>query len=319
MARPFAITSDDRVILKPRPQGEPQDRLRGAASITITNASASPERVRLRLKATPPTQQEWLIAPEEAEWDLPAEGTRQVSVRVEVPAGTPAGQYPFLPVVEAERLPEEVFTEGKQITIEVQPTEQPARQFPVWVFPVAAAVLLVVGVGLWLALRSRAVSVPDVVGKPMAEAKRLVEAKGLVVEEGPLTLAGPGVPGTCATQEPPKETPLKPKAKVKLSEEGVSVPSLGGQTVDAAKQALETAQLEPGTTNYIWQSDQILAPVGTVLTSVPPAGSALRIATPVDLVVVWRNFRHPSGGRLLELGELTASGVNLEELADQGP
>jgi F5/8 type C domain-containing protein len=150
MAKSFAITTTATETLKADARGRAQ------AVFTVTNVTARPVRGLTRAKALDATKREWLSITGESERDFGAGATAQFTVRFDA-AGVPPGKYPFRLDVDSAQNPEEDFTEGPAITVEVASAPAPPEKtkFPIWIIIVIAAlVLLIGGVILFLVLRS---------------------------------------------------------------------------------------------------------------------------------------------------------------------
>ena len=122
---------------------------RGEVSYTVTNTGATPIRGRADLLTAAPDN----AKPPHAELmgspyrDFLVNGTQQFTVKIDSPAGAPAGTHTArLRMVDDEH-PEEVSEDGPAFTYEITPPP-PRQGLPRWVIPVALVVaLLVVGGG----------------------------------------------------------------------------------------------------------------------------------------------------------------------------
>ena len=124
---------------------------RGEITFTVTNSSARPLRGQLRVRPLGSTQGEWLSIAGETERAFSPNATQQVVVKVATPPGAPAGKYQFRLDAISVINPDDDFTEGPTIDLEVKPTEAPKKAFPWWIIAAAAgAVILVVGLTWWL-------------------------------------------------------------------------------------------------------------------------------------------------------------------------
>jgi hypothetical protein len=118
---------------------------------TVTNATSRPLRGVAKIKPLGNTQTQWLSIEGEAERDFPAGGTHQFTVDFNrpkpaaAPTATPqpAESFPFRLDVISTANPDEDFTEGQSVTVEIpEQTIQPKKSFPWWI-PVVIAVLVV--------------------------------------------------------------------------------------------------------------------------------------------------------------------------------
>src|SRR5215510_7212854 len=144
MSRIFAITAaSDRVPIGGDGRGE--------ITFTVTNSSARPLRGQLRVRPLGSTKGEWLSVAGEAERVFSPNATQQVVVKVATPPGAPAGKYQFrLDAVSAIN-PDNDFTEGPTIDLEVKATEAPNEAFPWWIVVVAAAgAVILIAATIWL-------------------------------------------------------------------------------------------------------------------------------------------------------------------------
>ncbi|HKQ92216.1 MAG TPA: hypothetical protein VJZ77_16270, partial [Blastocatellia bacterium] len=124
---------------------------RGEITFTVTNSSARPLRGQLRVRPLGQTKGEWLSVAGETERAFSPNATQQVVVKVATPPGAPAGKYQFRLDAVSVINPDDDFTEGPTVDLEVKPTEAPKKAFPWWIIAAAAgAVILVVGLTWWL-------------------------------------------------------------------------------------------------------------------------------------------------------------------------
>jgi PASTA domain-containing protein len=174
MSRIFAITAvSDRVSIGGDGRGE--------ITFTVTNSSARPLRGRLRVRPLGSTKGEWLNIAGEIERNFSPNATQQVVVKVAPPQGAPAGKYQFRLDAVSVTNPDDDFTEGPTVDLEVKPTEAPKKPFP-WRIVAAAAGAVVLIVGLTWLLWPGGVEVPDAAGLDVAEATKKFEELGFKVE-----------------------------------------------------------------------------------------------------------------------------------------
>src|SRR5437870_5125893 len=181
MAKTFAITTTATDTLKTDARGHAE------AVFTVTNTTSRPVRGMARATPQESTKQEWLQITGETDRDFAPGGTQQYVVTFDAPVATPppaaaakpagaqpgaastsagaatADKYGFRLDVASATNPDEDFTEGPVVRVEL-PKPAPAKvakPFPKWIFiPIAAVVLIGVGVGLFFALRKKDVAVP---------------------------------------------------------------------------------------------------------------------------------------------------------------
>jgi len=206
MPRTFAITAANETAKLDR-EGK------GEAAYTVTNSATRPIRGQLRIKPLDSTKADWLSVAGEAERDFSPNATQQVAVKISVPAGTTAGKYSFRLDAISVANPDEDYTEGPAVAIEVKATAPPPKPFPWWVIVVAAVVLLVIGAAIWASGRNK-VEVPDFTGKTVAEAKALEPKLEFELKEVEVT--DPKQVGMVVSQDPDRGEKLKSGAVVRL-------------------------------------------------------------------------------------------------------
>jgi len=156
MANIFTITTPQQT-LKANANGE------ATTVFTVTNATSRPVRGVVKVKPLGNTQAQWLKIDGETERDFPAGGTHQFTVTFSRPkpptpaTAQPAESFPFrLDAISAIN-PDEDFTEGQVVTVEVpeQKVEPPKKPFPwLWIIIGAVVLLIILGVIIWLFSRS---------------------------------------------------------------------------------------------------------------------------------------------------------------------
>ena len=121
MAMTFAITTAATEIVKADSGGHAQ------AVFTVTNTSGRPVRGIARPQAIGDTKQEWLSITGDTERDISGGATETVTVKFDA-VGAPAGKYPFRLDVSSAKNPDEDFTEGPTVNVEVAAAAPPPRQ-----------------------------------------------------------------------------------------------------------------------------------------------------------------------------------------------
>ena len=118
------------------------EKRQGDVTFTVSNASEHPMRGRALLQPEDPKATAWLHLEGDVERDFPETGTERYTATITVPQDAPPGSYAFrLDMVNAKR-PDEDYTRGQTITIEVPEAEPKKKPFPWWKALVATAVLL---------------------------------------------------------------------------------------------------------------------------------------------------------------------------------
>ncbi|HKQ77844.1 MAG TPA: hypothetical protein VJ810_29370 [Blastocatellia bacterium] len=142
MNRIFAITTaSDRI-----PTGGDG---RGEVTFTVTNSSKRALRGKIRVRPLGLSKSEWFNIAGESERNFSPNATQQVLVKVTVPPGTAAGKYQFRLDTVSLVNPDDDFTEGPTVDLEIKATEAPKKPFPWWIVAVAAAGLLLIGWTTW--------------------------------------------------------------------------------------------------------------------------------------------------------------------------
>lgn len=161
MAKSFAITTTATETLRADAKGHAE------AGFTVTNTTSRPIRGLAKVKPLGDTKQEWLKLQGETERDFAAGATQQFTVSFDGPAiepasATPAGstapstgapsapvtrKYPFRLDVESALNPDEDFTEGPTVTVEMTAAPVPnGKKFPRWIIFVILGIVLLVGI-----------------------------------------------------------------------------------------------------------------------------------------------------------------------------
>jgi hypothetical protein len=118
---------------------------------TVTNTTSRPLRGVAKIKPLGNSQIGWLKIEGESERDFPAGGTHQFTVNFNKPkpsappaAAQPAESFPFRLDVISTTNPDEDFTEGPVVTVEVPAHGSPPKPFPWWIL-IVLVILLIVG------------------------------------------------------------------------------------------------------------------------------------------------------------------------------
>jgi hypothetical protein len=143
LAKSFTITTTATDTLKTDAKGHAE------AVYTVTNSTARPVRGMARAKSLGDTKKESLSIAGETERDFGGGATEQFSVSFDA-AGAPAGKYPFRLEVASALNPDEDFTEGPTVNVEVAGVTAPVvhtkKGFPKWIIPVILGLVVIIGV-----------------------------------------------------------------------------------------------------------------------------------------------------------------------------
>jgi hypothetical protein len=123
---------------------------RGEISFTVTNSSKRPLRGQLRVRPLGSTKGEWLSIAGETERPFSPNATQQVVVKVATSPGVPAGKYQFRLDAISVINPDDDFTEGPTVDLEVKATEAPKKAFPWWIVAAAAGAVILIVTLTWL-------------------------------------------------------------------------------------------------------------------------------------------------------------------------
>ena len=133
---------------------------KASAVFTVTNTTGKPIRGVVKAKALGNTQQDWLDTEGELERDFGGNGTQQFTVNFKKPASVALAadeKFPFRFDIASTLNPDEQFTEGPTVNIEVKgkPTAPPPKtSFPLWlILAIAGGALLVIALVLFLVLQ----------------------------------------------------------------------------------------------------------------------------------------------------------------------
>lgn len=160
---------------------------KGTVTITVTNCLGREVTARADMVVAPQAAEAWVTAPAATQRRFSAQkATDDFRYEVEIPADYAQGTSFTLrvDVVDVDHM-EDNFGQSNAVAVTV-PAPAPVKQdtdgkkIPFWVWPVAAAVIVGIGVVLWLVLRQG--GIPEVVHKSYAEAEKLLQQEGLAVQ-----------------------------------------------------------------------------------------------------------------------------------------
>jgi hypothetical protein len=257
MSRIFAITAaSERVSVGGDGRGE--------ITFTVTNSSMRPLRGQLRVRPLGSTQREWLNIAGEAERAFSPNATQQVLVKVATPPGAPAGKYQFRLDAISVVNPDDDFTEGPTVDLEVKPTEAPKKAFP-WLLVAAAAGAVILIVTLSWLLWPKSVEVPDVVGLDVGEATKKFEDLKFKVEVTKQLNSSVGIDHVFA-QDPVGKSTAKAGATVMLfvaAKKDVETKAFYEENFNDFDRDLKTAWSNPKTDITANGSTRFLGQFGT--------------------------------------------------------
>jgi len=200
---------------------------------------------------------------------------------------------------------------------DVPPDATPRRKALAYslLFLLFASIIVLAGIFLFNLIGPGAekVVVPDVVGKPVDEARRILEEKGFDVDES--RAASESVPeNSVISQEPGDGRKLEKGAEVRLvvsnGPDAVKVPNLIGKTKQEAERLLESAGLSLGSERST-NSDEVEA--GKIVEQDPSSGEEVAKGRSVNIVI----SAGKKTARVPELVGLTLEKAT-EELNDAG-
>jgi PASTA domain len=177
----------------------------GQVVFTVTNSGGHPLRGRAKIVTQDPKHSAWLKIGGEAERDFAVNGTQQYTVTIDAKNGKP-GKYSFRFDVVSVELPDEEYAQGPTISFTVlDPPVKQKPSFPLWLIPVLAIIVLaVVGVGVWLFMRSPthepiATATPTATSTAAAQVRVPNVGGGMALEEAQKQIRDLGLVAT--TQE----------------------------------------------------------------------------------------------------------------------
>jgi beta-lactam-binding protein with PASTA domain len=135
--------------------------------------------------------------------------------------------------------------------------------------------------------KAKEARIPNLVGKPIAEAKQTLTDLGVEVTE--VQKDSSKTPGTVLSQKPLPNTKLSPGTPVELTIASlplIQVPALAGKYLNAAKTSLKDTGLELGDIKRVEHAEH---GENYVLRQDPAAGSKVPFGTVVNLTVVAPN------------------------------
>jgi hypothetical protein len=240
MTRYFAISTGTATI---------QVKENRTGSVTFTVTSNADEGIRTRAKITALSGEEsWFSIEGEKEREY-TEKTQQYTVNYTIPATAAPGSYTFRMDVFAIENPDEIYSEGPTVQIDVAKEQPPApskpSKFPWWIVAVVVAVVVAAAGIVYVVTKDRTTKVPKVTEKKIGDAESDLKAlKFNVVSNGQLTVTASEV-DIVTVQDPAPETEVKTGSNVTLTYgiEGTKVPPVFGLTIENALKKITEAGL----------------------------------------------------------------------------
>ena len=139
MASPFAVTAAANSVRL-------DDNQAAVTTFTVSNVSGRTLTGRAQLRTDQPAALPWLSLAGESEQVFAPNQAVQYSVNIAVPPGSPEGAYTFSIDMIGVEDPDEMFSMGPPVSIEVKQVEVVKNGLPSWWWiPVLAGVVLLVG------------------------------------------------------------------------------------------------------------------------------------------------------------------------------
>ncbi|MCZ9882886.1 PASTA domain-containing protein [Arthrobacter sp. B2a2-09] len=222
---------------------------KGSLTASVTNGAPGPERVVLGAfpgaESTPPSPT-YTTIPTPLR-TIAAGATEQYLVNFDT-AGAAPGTFPVkLIAYSADDAPEDYADQAHVVTLNVtKPPEppKPTHRFP-WLWVILGAVVLLAAIGgvIWFLLKD--VNVPDVVGKPQAEATQILKDAGFSAATTDKESSSPE--GTVVTQSPEANKTAGRGSTINLeiaTPVKSVVPAVLGSRIESARTAFQTAKIQ---------------------------------------------------------------------------
>jgi len=187
------------VVTTPATEITLDGRRHGEFAVSITNTAGRPLRARLQLVPAPPAEPGWFGVAGGDERDLALGATQSFSVQVQAPPTAAPGSYQVRCDAIDEAQPQEVFTIGPTVAVQLSTAAARRGRIPWWVFAAAAAVVLIAAIAFFV-LRGSDTEVPNVLDIPASEAIRALENSG--VDPEPPDVVNPQCDPPVLTQDP---------------------------------------------------------------------------------------------------------------------
>lgn len=271
---------------------------KGEVVFTVTTTDARPLRGGLKVKPLGATKAAWLSLADESVREFNPPKTQPATVKIAIPTDAAPGTYPFRLVTYSVAEPEDDFTEGPAVAVEVAAAQPVApKKFPWWIVAAAVVVLLVLGgVAGWIG--SSGVELPDVVAANVSydDAKKMLDGKAINLL--PAKDEPSDKPEGKVVRQDPAPGKVKKNTDVQLfvAKKQIvmaDVPNVVRLHEDKARKELEAKGFEDITTTREARLPRDFAP-GSVVSQNPLAGTPANPETQkIALVIAVRGVRVP--------------------------
>lgn len=271
---------------------------RGQASCLVANISGKPVRGRAQLRSS--TQDiitnQWVTLDGAAERDYAVAGNQQFTIQIAVPASAPATTTPFtfwMEVIDVAN-PDEVCDKGQEIAFAVPeaPVVKPGFQFKWWMAAIAAGVILLIALVIFLIARanSKPIVPQNIIGMTESEARSALEnscanPRPCLIPNVNYKAVSGNTLGVVTEVIPPAGTRLDPGTTVVVFISQVLVPNnIIGQTEDQAKNSLINACQAVPCLNPVMQYNVIFTTLPEAVTATnPPPGTLVNPGSSVTV------------------------------------
>jgi hypothetical protein len=267
----------------------------GSIMVVVSNRLGRPVMGLVEGTLTPASAAKWLVSPPDLQrrYEADPAATVNYEFKVAVPKDAPAQSAQFKASVRDVLAPDDTRVEGQTVAINVTPDavapKPPRTGIPWWVFVIAGVVVLGVGLGIYLLVRQK--GVPDVVGKPPAEAIAILTKAGFDSVIAVDTLGDQAKDTNRVVRQEPEPKANMPKAAkdsalkatIVVNRSSATVPALVGEPLAFAIDRINQAGLRTGTlggkyTGVVSEGDRIVS-------TNPVAGTVVALGSPVSLVI----------------------------------
>jgi beta-lactam-binding protein with PASTA domain len=269
----------------------------GTVHYSVKNVSARPIDGRAVLVCLPQgdpnsVQKGWISLEGKAERHFEVNGEDTFTVNVSVPPKSAAGTYSYrLDVVSVAKPDEGDSSQPTRFT--VVDTVPPPKKWGL-IAAIIAAVVIVAGVGIWLAMRHKKPTVPNLAGMTVANATAALTANNLQLDPHmDIIISQPSNSGLILGQVPsPGPVPSgTTSVHVQVGAATVDVPTLTGHTVaDASANLLAPLQLSLGATTYAPSPG---VDPGTITGQTPAAGTPVQTNSTIAVTVTPQTVNVP--------------------------